>query len=127
MIDPRLIAQRIVGTVDWQSEVSGFCRCPGEALALRFAADLNGFQPGLERVAAALLQEAFRIPRIGFRPDHAALRAKPGGGAEIEGKGRAHAPDEPLLGFDRLEAVSLFSKHVTFDHVEATAERALCC
>lgn len=32
MIDPRAIAQRIVGTVDWQSEVSGFCRCPGEAL-----------------------------------------------------------------------------------------------
>lgn len=32
MTDPRAIAQRIVGPVDWQSEVSGFCRCPGEAL-----------------------------------------------------------------------------------------------
>lgn len=32
MTDPRAIAQRIVGTVDWQSEVSGFCRCPGETL-----------------------------------------------------------------------------------------------
>jgi hypothetical protein len=32
MIDPRIIAASIVGTVDWQSEVSGFCRCPGEAL-----------------------------------------------------------------------------------------------
>ena len=32
MNDPRLIASGIVGAVDWQSEVSGFCRCPGEAL-----------------------------------------------------------------------------------------------
>ena len=32
MNDPRTIAQRIVGPVDWQSEVSGFCKCPGEAL-----------------------------------------------------------------------------------------------
>jgi hypothetical protein len=32
MKDPRQIAAGIVGTVDWQSEVSGFCRCPGEAL-----------------------------------------------------------------------------------------------
>ena len=32
MIDPRQIAASIVGAVDWQSEVSGFCRCPGEAL-----------------------------------------------------------------------------------------------
>ncbi|HEY9171446.1 MAG TPA: hypothetical protein VI136_04085 [Verrucomicrobiae bacterium] len=32
MIDPRQIAAGIVGAVDWQSEVSGFCRCPGEAL-----------------------------------------------------------------------------------------------
>jgi len=32
MRDLRAIAQRIVGTVDWQSEVSGLCRCPGEAM-----------------------------------------------------------------------------------------------
>ncbi len=32
MIDPRQIAAGIVGIVDWQSEVSGFCRCPGESL-----------------------------------------------------------------------------------------------
>ncbi len=32
MIDPRQIAAGIVGAVDWQNEVSGFCRCPGEAL-----------------------------------------------------------------------------------------------
>ncbi len=32
MIDPRQIAASIVGAVDWQSEVSGFCRCPGESL-----------------------------------------------------------------------------------------------
>ena len=32
MNDPRQIAAAIVGAVDWQTEVSGFCRCPGEAL-----------------------------------------------------------------------------------------------
>lgn len=32
MIDPRHIAASICGAVDWQTEVSGFCRCPGEAL-----------------------------------------------------------------------------------------------
>ena len=32
MTDPRQIAAGIVGAVDWQSEVSGFCRCPGESL-----------------------------------------------------------------------------------------------
>lgn len=32
MNDPRQIAVSIVGEIDWQSEVSGFCRCPGESL-----------------------------------------------------------------------------------------------
>ena len=32
MTDPRQITERLVGAVDWQTEVSGFCRCPGEAL-----------------------------------------------------------------------------------------------
>ncbi len=32
MTDPRTIAASIVGAVDWQTPVSGFCRCPGEAL-----------------------------------------------------------------------------------------------
>jgi hypothetical protein len=32
MIDPRTVAERIVGRVDWQTEVSGFCTCPGESL-----------------------------------------------------------------------------------------------
>jgi hypothetical protein len=32
MNDPRQIAAGIVGAVDWQTEVSGFCRCPGESL-----------------------------------------------------------------------------------------------
>jgi hypothetical protein len=32
MTDPRHIAASIVGPVDWQSAVSGFCRCPGESL-----------------------------------------------------------------------------------------------
>jgi hypothetical protein len=31
MIDPRQVAADIVGAVDWETEVSGFCRCPGEA------------------------------------------------------------------------------------------------
>ena len=32
MIDPRTVAERILGQVDWQTEVSGFCQCPGESL-----------------------------------------------------------------------------------------------
>ena len=32
MNDPRTIAARQLGVVEWQSEVSGFCRCPGEAM-----------------------------------------------------------------------------------------------
>jgi hypothetical protein len=32
MIEPRHVAERILGRVDWQNEVSGFCRCPGEAM-----------------------------------------------------------------------------------------------
>ncbi|MEI8289110.1 MAG: hypothetical protein WCH99_06520 [Verrucomicrobiota bacterium] len=32
MIDPRQIATALVGEIDWQNDVSGFCRCPGESL-----------------------------------------------------------------------------------------------
>lgn len=32
MTDPRAMAQGIVGKVEWETEVSGFCRCPGEGL-----------------------------------------------------------------------------------------------
>jgi hypothetical protein len=32
MIDARKIAQGILGTIKWENEVSGFCRCPGEGL-----------------------------------------------------------------------------------------------
>ena len=32
MQDPRTIATRILGVIDWQNEASGFCRCPGEPL-----------------------------------------------------------------------------------------------
>ncbi len=31
MIDPKCTAERVLGGVDWQTEVSGYCRCPGEA------------------------------------------------------------------------------------------------
>ena len=31
MVDPRSIAARLLGVIDWQTEVSGFCRCPGES------------------------------------------------------------------------------------------------
>lgn len=31
-MDPRFIAARLLGAITWQSEVSGFCRCPGESL-----------------------------------------------------------------------------------------------
>ena len=32
MTDPRHKAARLLGAIDWQTEVSGFCRCPGESL-----------------------------------------------------------------------------------------------
>jgi hypothetical protein len=32
MLDPRSIATRLLGAIDWQSEVSGLCCCPGEAM-----------------------------------------------------------------------------------------------
>jgi hypothetical protein len=32
MIDPRTVAERLLGSVEWTSEVSGYCRCPGEAM-----------------------------------------------------------------------------------------------
>lgn len=32
MNDPRQVAERILGRVEWQNEVSGFCKCPGEAM-----------------------------------------------------------------------------------------------
>ena len=31
MLDPKHIASSLLGGVDWQSAVSGYCRCPGEA------------------------------------------------------------------------------------------------
>src|SRR6516165_844943 len=32
MLDPRQVAAWLLGAIDWQSEVSGFCRCPGEGM-----------------------------------------------------------------------------------------------
>ncbi len=32
MNDPRQTAEALLGKIEWQSEVSGFCRCPGESL-----------------------------------------------------------------------------------------------
>ena len=32
MNDPRQMAASIVGAIEWQSAVSGYCRCPGESL-----------------------------------------------------------------------------------------------
>jgi hypothetical protein len=32
MTDPRSIATRLLGAIDWQNEVSGFCSCPREAM-----------------------------------------------------------------------------------------------
>ncbi|MEY4385338.1 MAG: hypothetical protein RLY20_621, partial [Verrucomicrobiota bacterium] len=32
MLNPHHIAAGILGQIDWQTEVSGFCRCPGESL-----------------------------------------------------------------------------------------------
>src|SRR3974377_1424257 len=32
MTDTRQMSAGIVGAVEWQTEVSGFCRCPGEPL-----------------------------------------------------------------------------------------------
>src|SRR5512133_380893 len=32
MVDPRTVAERLLGCVDWTSDLTGFCRCPGEAM-----------------------------------------------------------------------------------------------
>lgn len=32
MNDPRQTAAALLGKIEWQSEVSGFCQCPGEAM-----------------------------------------------------------------------------------------------
>src|SRR5512137_1110060 len=32
MLDPRQIASQLLGAIEWQTEVSGYCKCPGEAL-----------------------------------------------------------------------------------------------
>jgi hypothetical protein len=32
MNDPRAMAERLLGRIDWENEVSGFCHCPGEAM-----------------------------------------------------------------------------------------------
>jgi len=32
VIDPRQVASQILGPIEWESEVTGFCRCPGESL-----------------------------------------------------------------------------------------------
>lgn len=32
MLDPRQIASQILGPIDWQTEVTGFCKCPGAHL-----------------------------------------------------------------------------------------------
>ena len=32
MLDPRQVADRLLGAIDWQTEVSGFCKCPGESM-----------------------------------------------------------------------------------------------
>src|SRR5437879_2464889 len=32
MNDPRQVATSLLGTIDWQTEVSGFCKCPGETI-----------------------------------------------------------------------------------------------
>jgi hypothetical protein len=32
VVDPRQTASRLLGPIDWQTEVSGYCRCPGQAL-----------------------------------------------------------------------------------------------
>ena len=32
MIDPRQVAVQILGPIEWESEVTGFCKCPGEGL-----------------------------------------------------------------------------------------------
>src|SRR5262245_43016405 len=31
-MNPRQIAEQLLGPIDWQSEIAGFCKCPGEVL-----------------------------------------------------------------------------------------------
>jgi hypothetical protein len=32
MIDPKQVAEHLLGAIDWQNEVAGYCKCPGESL-----------------------------------------------------------------------------------------------
>src|SRR5262245_55406165 len=31
-MEPKQIAEQLLGLIDWQNEVTGFCKCPGESL-----------------------------------------------------------------------------------------------
>src|SRR6516164_2581119 len=32
LAEPHHVASRLLGPIDWQNEVSGFCKCPGEGM-----------------------------------------------------------------------------------------------
>ena len=32
MNDPRQAALQVLGAIDWQTDVTGYCKCPGQAL-----------------------------------------------------------------------------------------------
>ena len=93
---------------------------------MRFAADLNGSETGLELVSAALLDELFGVPDISLGPDHATLGAELGPRAEIEDHGGAHAPKEALPGFIGAEAKRSLALHDASQNMGASAERAWC-
>src|SRR5512136_412449 len=105
MIDPRQIALQLLGAMHWQSEMSGYYRCPGEALGpaaavangglgLRLSADLDCSQAAFEFVAGAFFKKVCRVTEIRFRPGHAALWTKLGGVAETKRQRAAPGKNE---------------------------------
>mgnify|MGYP001021502029 CR=1 FL=1 len=74
MQDPRQTAERLLGAIEWQTEVSGFCRCPG------------GKPPFIDPVAMRVLVHGFRVSALagagrGVAPTEARQRAANTAGA----------------------------------------------
>ena len=136
MSDPRQIASQILGAIDWQTEVSVYCKCPRESLhpyagaedgglGLRLSTDLDCSQAAFEFVAGAFFKKVCRVTEIRLRPGHAALWAKLGGVTETKGQRSAQGKNEAGSNSIRLEVgASPIAEHATSENRLASAERA---
>ena len=136
MNDPRQVASQLLGAIDWQTEVSGYCKCPGESLypaaavengglGLRLSPDLDCCQAAFEVVIDEFIKKLCRVTEIRLRPGHAALWAKLGGVTETKGQRFAQGENEAGSNSIRLEVgASPIAEHATSENRLASAERA---